>query len=81
MMPETMHFGAEHGLRLVRMVIDGIVLCFVIGSPDRMRQWRGVPALFQRSGRLIVGIEDAMEMPFFIKQLQLSFGVQNPMHE
>lgn len=79
MMPETMRFDTEHGLRLVRMVIDGIVLHFILGSPERMKNWRGSPMFPQRDGRVIVGVTDAMDMTFFREQLLTTMGAHNPL--
>lgn len=79
MMPETMRFRGEHGLNLARMVIDGIVLHFVVGSAERMRNWRGIPMLPKRDGRVIVGVSDAMDMTFFREQLLITMGAHNPL--
>ena len=78
MMPETMRFESEHGLQLVRMVIDGIILHFVVGSTERMQAWRGSPMFPQRDGRAIIGVTDAMDMPFFREQLLITMGTKNP---
>ncbi len=77
-MPEAMRFEGEHGLHIVRMVIDGIVLHFVVGSPERMKAWRGSPMFPQRDGRTVVGVDDGMNMPFFRDQLRYVFESENP---
>ncbi len=79
MMPAAMRFGTEHGLKLVRMVIDGIVLHFLVGSPERMKNWRGALMFPQRDGRVVIGITDAMDMTFFREQLLITMGTHNPM--
>jgi hypothetical protein len=78
-MPETMRFDTEHGLKLVRMVIDGVVLHFIVGSPERMKSWRGSPMFPQRDGRVIVGVTDARDMRFFREQLLITMSANNPL--
>ena len=78
-MPETMRFDTEHGLKLVKMVIDGVVLHFIVGSPERMKSWRGSPMFPQRDGRVIVGVTDAMDMRFFREQLLITMSANNPL--
>jgi hypothetical protein len=78
MMPETIRFDTEHGLRLVRMVIDGIVIYFVVGSVERMQNERIIPLSPQLNGMVRVGVSDAMDMTFFREQLLTTIRAENP---
>ena len=54
--PENVRW--EHGLRLVRMQIDGLLLQFVVGAIGLTARLDVRHLFLQRDGALIVGIED-----------------------
>lgn len=63
-LPETVRYDAQPGLRIVRMCIDGVFLNFIVGSQECMSRYEGVPAAIQRDGRWIVGLDDFTRMAY-----------------
>lgn len=53
-----------HGLRLVRMQIDGVLLQFVIGAVDVIQKSDVRRLFLQKDGTLVVGIENMMNIWF-----------------
>jgi hypothetical protein len=62
--PESLQFTEFHGLRMVRMHIDGILLQFLVGSSDRMEAFPGRGIFLQRDGGCLVGVDDATNSPY-----------------
>ena len=63
-MPETLRWPHDKGLRLVRMLVDGLLLHFMIGSDECMRTFRGVPMFLQKNGSWMVGVTNALNVTF-----------------
>jgi hypothetical protein len=60
--PENVRW--EHGMRMVRMQIDGLLLQFVVGAEEVVRR-HGVQHLFlQEDGSMVVGVEDLTKIWF-----------------
>ncbi len=77
-MPETIRYQDDPGLRMVRLIIDGIILHYFIGSESRMRGWRGNAMFAQKDGRVVIGVGDGMEMPFFRQHLEALLSSEPP---
>lgn len=60
--PENCRY--QHGLRLVRMMIDGLLLNFVVGAADLVARHPTCQLFLQRDGSMRVGTEDAMNIAF-----------------
>lgn len=54
--PESVRW--EHGLRIVRMQIDGLLFQFVVGALDVTRRTDARHLFLQQDGTLVVGVED-----------------------
>lgn len=63
-MPETLPFEGEVGLRIVRMYLDGVLLHFLVGSPECMAGYSGAAVLLERDGGCVVGVADFMEVAY-----------------
>ena len=58
--PENVRW--EHGLRIVRMQIDGLVLQFVVGALDVVAHHEVRHLFLQRDRTLVVGDEDLVKI-------------------
>lgn len=54
--PENVRW--KHGMRLVRMQVDGLLFQFVVGSDEVVSRHRVIDLFLQQGGRMVVGIED-----------------------
>lgn len=78
-MPETIRWPHDKGIRLVRMLIDGILLHFSVGSDDCMNKFRGNPIALQKSGPSVIGVKNALDMPFLHEYLrEIYFAGNSP---
>lgn len=60
--PENVRWG--HGLRLVRMQVDGLLLQFVVGNLDVTRRSDARHLFLRQDGTMVVGIEDLTKIWF-----------------
>ena len=60
--PENVRW--KHGIRLVRMQVDGLLLQFVVGSDEVVRRHRVTDLFLQQDGKMVVGIEDLNNIGF-----------------
>ncbi|MEZ5415692.1 MAG: hypothetical protein R3F03_15400 [Opitutaceae bacterium] len=74
--PENVRW--EHGLRLVRMQIDGMLLQFVIGNLELVKRSDVRHLFLQQSGSVVVGIEDLTKIWFLRNSWGRALGYIGP---